>query len=235
MKSQGTDGISRGQLREGVALGEAMIKFCPWGESALERSPLLLGWIQKFVGKQHLENLSPEGWYTRGHDISGGSRDKHGFWRHKFKNGCYLWSPPPAAADAALEQLRIARLKRRTSTHIVVIPKLATTMWLKQLNKAADIVLTIPAKFYFWPTNMYEPLVLAFLFPYLPFSPWQLRATPKLLATAREMQALFRKEELDPGPILQQFYLATQRLSTLPSNVVSKVLYFGQRTSVSHF
>ena len=35
MMAQGTDGVSRGSLREGVGLGESMLKFCPWGESAL--------------------------------------------------------------------------------------------------------------------------------------------------------------------------------------------------------
>ena len=29
MMAQGTDGVSRGSLKEGVALGEAMIHFCP--------------------------------------------------------------------------------------------------------------------------------------------------------------------------------------------------------------
>ena len=227
MKSQGTDGISRGQLREGVSLGQAMLSFCPWGLSALERSPELLPWIKKVVGKNVIP-LSPEGWYTRAHDIKGGSVDQYGFWRHNIQPGTYLWTPPPAAADAALEQLRIARLKRRKSSHIIAIPRLATSQWLKQLNKAADIVLTLPPKYSFWKTHMFEPLLLAFLFPYLPFRPWQLRATPKLLASAREMQKMFRQEDLDPGDILYKFFRNSKRLPSLPLHVVSKVLYFGQ-------
>ena len=42
MIQQGTDGISRGQRYQGVSIGETMSSFCPWGESALDRSPNLL-------------------------------------------------------------------------------------------------------------------------------------------------------------------------------------------------
>ena len=41
MKAQGTDGLSRGHMREGVSLGECMEQFCPWGKTALEREPKL--------------------------------------------------------------------------------------------------------------------------------------------------------------------------------------------------
>ena len=229
MKAQGTDGISRGQLREGVSLGQAMLHFCPWGLSVLDRSTTFLKWMKGLVGN-HLEPLTPEGWFTRAHDLSGGKVDDKGFWRHNIKPGTYLWTPPPAAADAALEQLRIARLKRRKSSHIVAVPRLATSTWLKQLNKAADIVLTIPARYSFWTTNMFEPVVIAFLFPYLPFRPWQIRSTPKLLAFGREMQKMFREKEVDPSYLLHKFYRSSTRLPTLSLDVVSKVLYFGQRS-----
>ena len=41
MMAQGTDGLSRGQMHEGISLGDAMEHFCPWGKSALDRSPKL--------------------------------------------------------------------------------------------------------------------------------------------------------------------------------------------------
>ena len=34
--AQGTEGVSRGHLREGVSIGEAMLKFCPWGKGVID-------------------------------------------------------------------------------------------------------------------------------------------------------------------------------------------------------
>ena len=48
MITQGTDGISRGTLKEGIGLGEAMLTFCPRGKSALDRSPSLVHWIKSW-------------------------------------------------------------------------------------------------------------------------------------------------------------------------------------------
>lgn len=112
MKAQGTDGLSRGQLREDVSLGRAMESFCPWGKSALERSPNLESWLKSWIGSD-AEVLSPSQWFTRGHDHLGGDYDKIdkngnkcGYWRVKTKPGKFIWHPPPGAADAMLEELR---------------------------------------------------------------------------------------------------------------------------------
>ena len=45
---------------------------------------------------------------------------------------------------AFLEEIRKARMKRKSSTHIVLIPRLMTPIWLKQCNKAADCIFHIP-------------------------------------------------------------------------------------------
>ena len=71
-----------------------------------------------------------------------------------------------------MEELRKAHLKRRDSTHFIIIPKLFTTLWLKQLNKAADILIKVPPHFPFWDTNQFEPLYIAICFPYLNCTPW---------------------------------------------------------------
>jgi hypothetical protein len=66
------------------------------------------------------------------------------FWIPEFKRGCYLWAPPPAAANVALEELCVVRLKRQDSFHIIVVPRLMTPQWLKQLHKVSDIVFKLP-------------------------------------------------------------------------------------------
>jgi len=80
---QGTDGISRGHLREGIMVADMMLDFCHWHQLALDRSPLLINWITSVFGKK-TEVLSPEGWYTRGHDYDGHFKDENGFMRLHF-------------------------------------------------------------------------------------------------------------------------------------------------------
>ena len=225
MISQGTDGISRGHLREGVSIGQSMLSFCPWHKSALDRYQELQSWILKIFG-QETEILKPCDWFGRGHDHKGGYFDRRGFWRLKIQAGTYVWHPPPAAAATALEELRKARLKRRKSTHVVIIPKLLTPTWLKQLNKAADFVVFIKPTHPFWPPSMFEPLVMGICFPYLPHSPWQTRRTPKLLSVARSMSGVQQETDLDPGDILCELLSLIKRLPFMPPSVVRKLLFF---------
>lgn len=89
MKAQGTDGLSRGHMREGVSLGECMEQFCPWGKSAPQREPKLREWFSKLVGKD-LEILSPQQWFNRGHDHQGGFYDENGYWRLKTRSSKFL-------------------------------------------------------------------------------------------------------------------------------------------------
>lgn len=112
IKAQGTDGLSRGKLREGVSLGLVMNTFCPWGKSPLQRSPDLEPWLRSWIG-QDLEVLTPSQWFTRGHDHLSRYRDSGGFWRIKTKPGRYLWQPSPAAVDAMMEENRKAALKEQ--------------------------------------------------------------------------------------------------------------------------
>ena len=65
-----------------------------------------------------------------------------------------MWLLPPAAADVALEQLRIARIKRQDSSHVFVCPQLLCPSWLKQLNKNRDLIFKIPVGAIGWPTDM---------------------------------------------------------------------------------
>ena len=73
MIAQGTDGLSRGDLLEGVLNGEKMMSFIPLHVSALEREPALRDWILTWAAagrdKDDLKFLEPEDWFVRGHDI----------------------------------------------------------------------------------------------------------------------------------------------------------------------
>jgi len=70
MINQGTDGLSRGQLTDGVMDGEQMLSFVPIHLSTLERSPSMLDWIRSW-SIDSVTVLEPIDWYERGHGISG--------------------------------------------------------------------------------------------------------------------------------------------------------------------
>jgi hypothetical protein len=62
-----------------------------------------------------------------------------------------------------------------------------TPEWLRQLNKAADLVITIPIGHPAWPSHMFEPLFVGFVFPFTRHQPWQLRGTPKMYSVERKV------------------------------------------------
>jgi hypothetical protein len=122
MIAEGGDGVSRGILNEGVMAGESVLNFIPLNLSALERSETLLPWIHTWI-KEGLKCLEPKDWFQLGHDIVG--RTPPGdplFQRPTLKVGVFGY--PPAAADVAIEQLRIARIKRQESSQVFVCPRL---------------------------------------------------------------------------------------------------------------
>eukprot|EP00957_Ditylum_brightwellii_P204443 15339286-Ditylum_brightwellii.AAC.1 len=164
--------------------GEDFMSFVPLHLTATQRSATLREWISTWAPRE-LEYLEAESWYERGHDLMKGSYDSKNIWYPGIKPGVFVWEPAPAAASAAVEELRKARHKQHVSTHIVVIPKLMTPEWYKPLLKVADFTTEIPAGQPFWPYNCHEPLVLALCFPYLPFRPWQIRRTPAILGMER--------------------------------------------------
>jgi hypothetical protein len=63
MMAEGTDGTSRGQLKEGVTVGDDMLHYIPWDLSALERTPKLEPWLTSWIGED-MEYLQPAGWFT---------------------------------------------------------------------------------------------------------------------------------------------------------------------------
>jgi hypothetical protein len=235
MIAEGGDGVSRGLLNEGVMAGYDILSFIPLHLSAIDRFPDLLDWLKSWTSRK-LEVLEPDDWYGLGHDIRGWTHPHQDdlLARPVLRAGVFGWFPPPAAAEVALEQMRIARIKRQDSTHVFVVPRLLTPRWLKQLFKACDVVLVIPAGTTGWPLNMFEPLLIGICFPFLRFKPWQIRGTPKMFYVARDLRRLFKTEGMDPRPFLRKFWKDCHRMRSLSSDVVSRMLYFVSVSDLPH-
>jgi hypothetical protein len=132
---------------------------------------------------------------------------------------------PPAAAFAAIAELRKARIKRQTSTHIFVCPRLMTPAWLGQLYKEADLVFTIPLTATFWSHELYAPLLVGICFPFFSSFPWQIKGSPNMSASSRRLQILWEKAGVDPGHFLCKLLKQMRSLVGVSERVVWQVLY----------
>ena len=109
-----------------------------------------------------------------------------------------------------------------------------TPLWRKHLFKAADLVVVLPPGHVAWPAEMLEPLTLAFCFPYLSHSPWQLKRSQVLLGLGRSLQEVWKTDVGSEGPLLQQLWELPTRLENM-SEVVARSLLRGEaKPNVSH-
>jgi len=107
--------------------------------------------------------VTPEDWFEEAH-----SRDK-----------C-VWSLPPAAAQATLEQLSKAIHKRPNHTHVALIPCLMTALWRRLFNKLFDLVFEVPTGTDVWSNSQFEPLIVGIYIPLSRHPPWRLKGTMTL-------------------------------------------------------
>jgi hypothetical protein len=223
MIGQGSDGLSRGNLTEGVMRGQSMMSFVPLGKSALTREPKLEAWIRSWAG-DGLEVLDPEGWFERGQGIKDYTRDETGRLLPGYLQGTFLWSPAPAAAAIAAEELRRSRHKREGCCHVFVCPRLMTNLWRKLVLKEADFVFEVPVGRDIWKREMHEPLLIAVCLPFISHSPWKLANTPALLGLARKLRHVWAEPTGDPGSVLCELFELQRRLRTMPAKLVRRVL-----------
>jgi hypothetical protein len=158
MIEQGTDGVSRGDLSNGVMTGKDMLDFVPLDQGVNARAPELAHWFLEASGGDWV-SLEPRDWF---HDVH-------------TRNGNFLWCPAPAVADVALEQLCETRHTRPWNAHIFLCPALMTSRWRKRLSKVADAMFSVPVGSMLWGAHMHEPVVVALICPLLQCRPWQVR------------------------------------------------------------
>jgi hypothetical protein len=230
MISQGSDGLSRGNLTEGVMMSQAMISYVPLGLSALTRG--LESWIKSWAGES-IEVLDPEGWFEKGQGIRGYYQDEQGRNVPLCSEGTFLWCPPPAAAAVAAEERLRSRHKRECLCHVFVCPRLMTNLWRKLVLKEADFVFEVPVGSSVWSREMHEPLlIVGVCLPFIPHSPWKLADTPVLLGMAWELRGVWKEPAGDPRSILRELFELQRRVQTLPPKLVRRLLYSTPRQQV---
>ena len=207
--------------------GKDMRHFVPVHLPPQHYNASLAAQLGKWLSVPELKALRPEDWFYKGLDLVGGTKDHHGVWMPRYESGVHLWTPPPAAARVAMEQLRRARHSRQCSTHIFVCPRLMTYEWQRLLWKEADVFFKVPAGASdLWPLHAHEPLFVGICLPFIRVAPWKLGGTPKLLALERNLRRVFGEGDGDAGPLLRQLLSLPRRLDAMSPSVVRQVLHF---------
>ena len=154
MIEQGTDGLSRGIPYEGhLGQQKNFLNYLPLHLDPCERYMGLKTWLKAWL-PAWTRYLTPNDWFELGHDVISWSR-RDILWHPKTRTNVCVWTPAPASAYKAVEQLRIARHKRQASTHVFITPRLLTCMWRSNIHKVADLVVEIPADLSYWSTTMH--------------------------------------------------------------------------------
>ena len=76
-----------------------------------------------------------------------------------------LWEPAPAAAETVIDLLLETCLWYPYWFHLIVITRLMTFLWRKQMGKGNDLLFTVPVGTSFWNLETHEPLIIAFFIP----------------------------------------------------------------------
>lgn len=183
MKEWGVDGLSRGDLLEGMMAGNDPLSYIPLHKDANERSEGSVEvWVRSWWDSSwpsQLTKLTPEMWFEL-RDVEGPR----------------LWIPPPASMEVAMEMFNEDRIAHPQNPHVFVVPRLMTHLWRKNLGKDADLMFTVESGVKFWGTSQHEPLIVAVVLPlsYTPnySGPWVARTTPETRDWARELTSGFK-------------------------------------------
>ena len=162
MIDQGTDGLPRALLSEGVMIGKQMLDFVPLHINTLNNNSALLNWTRSCCTDNHIMHLEPEDWFKKAHGYKRMKIGQRGIPSPVYmEDEIYSWSPLSSAADVAIEQLTKARHTRIHATHIFSVPRRWSYLWRKKLYHSYDVRFMIKPGFLFWKKNEHEPLTIA--------------------------------------------------------------------------
>ena len=213
MIESGIDGLSRGDKTEGISRGMDILNFVPLHLSPVRRSPLVRDWVNSWI------DLKVEDWKWMSTDD---------WYNSTLLDGNFIWDIAPAAGETAVELLCAHVHATPTAFHIILIPRIATQFWRKQLSKVSDVILTIKPLHSFWGATMHEPLLTAFCFPLLPpsprFKPWRLRNTRLVGQVRDDVHRLQRDGHKVDWNCLRKLLKSARSLPTLSTSMARSLL-----------
>jgi hypothetical protein len=209
MQLEGADGSSRGDQTTGVMAGAPILKYVPLHQSAPELEPGLVDWIQSSWDHKRgpLQQLTPEGWFSTA-----------------MNQGNYLWTPAPAAADVAGEQMARAIHKHPYSCHMFVAPRLMTARWQRRVGRIADFKITLDVGFKHWGKARHEPLLIFVCLPLSTHSPWKLRGCRFVAQAEGKLRSVSCTREGRIRNLLRQLFIQARRLDAMPESLVRGML-----------
>ena len=214
MIAQGTDSVSRGDFCSGVLAGDPFLAHIPLSQSAFQRNPTLLDWFKEYLPGSRWQFLSPAEWYTLPFE------DPY---------GRYVWCPPPALANKAVELMCEVHHIHPYTSHVFVCPTLMTSRWRKTLMKCSDAVFTITAGCPLWPFDMFEPLTFGFVSPLCNSSPWRMGRTEWLAQRQTQMHGMLAADPGSAGNCMRQFWDEAKRVrGSMPTCLAREVLLSGE-------
>jgi hypothetical protein len=210
MMAEGADGNSRGDHTAGVMSGKSVLEFVPLQYSAPQVEPTLVEWLKSCwdFKRGPLEYLTPEGWFTTA-----------------MTDGNYLWTPAPAAADVAGEQMARAIHKHPYSCHIFVAPRLMTARWRRRVAKLSDFKFELDAGFEHWGKERHEPLLIFVCLPLSCHRPWKLRGCRFVGQAEGKLRQLSSAPEGRVRRVLRQLLIKARNLDSMPEGVVRGMLH----------
>jgi hypothetical protein len=209
MEAEGADGSSRGDHSTGVMGGGHVLEYVLLHKSALELEPQLKGWFQTHWDQERgpLLFMQPDDWF-----------------RHGNLGRNFVWSPAPAAADAASEQMARTIHKYPNTCHLFVCPRLMTARWRRRVGRLADFKFEIGAGSDVWTKARHEPLLIYVCLPLCSHRPWKLRGTKFVDSLERKMRSMHHTNCKRRGRLLRQLFLQARGLDALPEGLVRGML-----------
>jgi hypothetical protein len=192
MIAEGTDGLSHGEFSTGVMVGKDILSYIPLHLDAVTRQPSLYGWVTMWHPSPNPLWLTHENWF----DI-GQTHDQ-----------C-IWTPPPATVEVASELVAIAKHKRPSHFHVLLVPRLLASHWQKLISKVCDLVFTIPVGTHIGPAAHHEPLIIGLALPLIIHRPWCLCGIHPLESALDNPRHLPKASPQWGGDVLHQLLLFT--------------------------
>ena len=180
-----------------------MSTFLPLHLTAGQRSTSVIRWVTDWAGPERpddgeLHYLAEEGWFEpiiMGH--------------------VYVWTPPPAVADVAVEMMAQSIHRQPYATHIFLCPRLMTAKWMRMVLKATDATWQIPLGSTIWAVSNHEPLVFSLYLPLSRTKPWRHNRCAQFGHEAKLVQTMLTRCPEDARAILRKLFTRARNLACL--------------------